>query len=76
VFCFSPNGCSINLITTVSKSPSTKMPWLGRLAYDECNQAKLERFQNELISRIPMQQFTFSNAIKTIYPWEMESNNS
>ena len=52
------------------------MPWLERLAYDEWNQAKLERFQNELISCIPMQQFTFIDAIKTTYPWEMESNNS
>jgi hypothetical protein len=52
------------------------MTWLGRLAYDECNQAKLERFQNELISHIPMQQFMFSNAIKIVYPWEMNSNNT
>jgi hypothetical protein len=60
----------------ISKSPPTKMPWLGRLAYDECNKIKLERFQNEHISHIPMQHFMFSNAIKNIYPWEMESNNS
>ena len=55
MFCFRPNGCSINLIIVVSKSPSTKMPWLERLAYDECNQAKLRRFKNKLISCIPMQ---------------------
>ena len=48
MFCFRPNGCSINLIIVVSKSPSTKMPWLERLAYDECNQAKLRRFKNKL----------------------------
>jgi hypothetical protein len=76
VLCFSSNVCSIDLITTVSKSPSTKTPWLGRLAYDKCNQAKLERFQSAFISCIPMHQFTFSNAIKIVYPWNMESNNT
>jgi len=70
-----PNRCMFLFITIVCKYPPTKMPLLGRLAYDECNQAKLERFQNELISCISMQQFMSSNAIKTICPWEMESNS-
>ena len=59
----------ISLVIPRIGDNTTKTPWLGRLAYDECNQAKLGQFENELISRIPMQQFMFFSAMKTTYPW-------